>query len=309
MFVNAQFVDKAGKPIAGAEVDIWHSSTEGFYENQDPVQADMNLRGKFTTDKDGRIAFRSIKPAGYPIPIDGPTGDLLRAQGRHNMRPAHLHFLVTKDGFKTLISQIYVQDDKFIDTDVQFGVTAPLIGNYVRHENEPAPAADVKGPWYSLDYTFTMEPGTTKLPRPPITGKAKGERPTNSAFGVGRSASYRTAACTDAARLPEQDRALFRGADAARVRIDLLRLGIGALDRRPRLDRVEPALHVREVLDLLVLALVRSRPRDSSPCRRSNTRPRDRGGRRAACSARRRAGSPRCGSGRSRRGSSRPRSC
>ena len=159
MFVNAQFVDKAGKPIAGAEVDIWHSSTEGFYENQDPVQADMNLRGKFTTDKDGRIAFRSIKPAGYPIPIDGPTGDLLRAQGRHNMRPAHLHFLTTKDGFKTLISQIYVQDDKFIDTDVQFGVTRKLIGNYVRHENEPAPAADVKGAWYSLDYTFTMERG------------------------------------------------------------------------------------------------------------------------------------------------------
>jgi catechol 1,2-dioxygenase len=169
--------DRAGKPIAGAEVDIWQSSTEGLYENQDVHQADMNLRGKFVTDQNGRIAFRSIKPAGYPIPIDGPTGDLLRAQGRHNMRPAHLHFLTTKDGFKTLISQIYVQDDKFIDSDVQFGVTRKLIGNYVRHENEPAPAADVKGPWYSLDYTFTMEPGPTKLPRAPITGKAQGERP------------------------------------------------------------------------------------------------------------------------------------
>ena len=98
----------AGRPIAGAEVDIWHSSPEGFYENQDPVQADMNLRGKFTTDSDGHIAFRSVKPAGYPIPIDGPVGELLRAQGRHNMRPAHLHFLASKDGFKTLISQIYV---------------------------------------------------------------------------------------------------------------------------------------------------------------------------------------------------------
>jgi catechol 1,2-dioxygenase len=177
LFVNARFVDQDGKPVAGAEVDIWHSSTEGFYENQDPVQADMNLRGKFTTDQDGRIAFRSIKPAGYPIPIDGPTGDLLRAQGRHNMRPAHLHFLATKDGFKTLISQIYVQDDKNIDTDVQFGVTRRLIGNYVRHENEAAPAPDVKGPWYSLDYTFKMEPGPTNLPRAPITGKAQGERP------------------------------------------------------------------------------------------------------------------------------------
>jgi hydroxyquinol 1,2-dioxygenase len=177
LFVNAWFKDRAGKPIADAEVDVWHSSTEGFYENQDPVQADMNLRGKFTTDAQGRISFRSIKPAGYPIPIDGPTGDLLRAQGRHNMRPAHLHFLAAKDGFKTLISQIYVQDDKFLDSDVQFGVTRRLVGNYLRHENEKPPAADVTGPWYSLDYTFVMEGGVTKLPRPPITGKAKGERP------------------------------------------------------------------------------------------------------------------------------------
>ena len=156
---------------------MWHSSTEGFYENQDPVQADMNLRGKFTTDQDGRIAFRSVKPAGYPIPIDGPVGELLRAQGRHNMRPAHLHFLAVKDGFKTLISQLYVPDDKFIDTDVQFGVTRHLIGDYVRHESEPAPAADVTGPWYSLDYTFVMEAGTSRLPRAPISGKARGERP------------------------------------------------------------------------------------------------------------------------------------
>src|SRR3954467_12342208 len=177
MFVNAWFKDRAGKPVVGAEVDIWHSSPEGFYENQDPVQADMNLRGKFTTDQDGHISFRSVKPAGYPIPVDGPTGDLLRAQGRHNMRPAHLHFLAIKDGFKTLISQIYVQDDKFLETDVQFGVTRHLIGNYVRHENEKAPAPDVAGPWYSLAHTFLMEAGRPKLPRPPITGKARGERP------------------------------------------------------------------------------------------------------------------------------------
>ena len=177
LFVNALFKDRAGRPLAGVEVDIWHSSTEGFYENQDPVQADMNLRGKFVTDADGRISFRSIKPAGYPIPIDGPTGDLLRAQGRHNMRPAHLHFLAAKDGFKTLISQIYVQDDKFLETDVQFGVTRRLVGNYVRHETDKPPAPDVNGPWYSLDHTFVMEAGATRLPRPPITGKARGERP------------------------------------------------------------------------------------------------------------------------------------
>src|SRR6185437_2451126 len=107
MFVYAVVKDRAGKPVAGARVDIWQSSPEGLYENQDPTQAEMNLRGVFTTDPEGRFSFRSVKPAGYPIPIDGPVGDMLRAQGRHNMRPAHLHFLAYKDGFKTLISQIY----------------------------------------------------------------------------------------------------------------------------------------------------------------------------------------------------------
>jgi hydroxyquinol 1,2-dioxygenase len=177
LFVKAWFRDRAGNPIKCAEVDIWQSSTEGFYENQDPGQADMNLRGKFFTDENGHIAFQSIKPAGYPIPVGGPTGELLRAQGRHNMRPAHLHFLGSKDGFKTLISQIYVADDKNIDSDVQFGVTRHLIGNFVKHEG-PAPGANGTGTWYSLDHNFVMDAGPSKLPRAPITGKAQGERPT-----------------------------------------------------------------------------------------------------------------------------------
>jgi hydroxyquinol 1,2-dioxygenase len=177
LFVTASVRDPLGNPVAGAEVDVWHSSTEGFYEHQDPGQADMNLRGKFTTDERGLIGFRSIKPAGYPIPVDGPVGDLLRAQGRHNMRPAHIHFLIYKPGFKTHISQVYVNDDKYLETDVQFGVTKALVGNYIRHEKGSPPAPDVQGPWYSLDHTFVIEPGEATLPRPPISGKASGEKP------------------------------------------------------------------------------------------------------------------------------------
>ncbi len=177
LFVDAWFRDRAGQAVVGAEVDVWHSSPEGFYENQDPVQSDMNLRGKFITDAGGHISFRSVKPAGYPIPVDGPVGDLLRAQRRHNMRPAHLHFLAYKEGFKTLISQLYAPDDKYIDNDVQFGVTRHLIGNYVRHDVPHPQASEVKSPWYSLEHTFVMEPGTARLPKPPISGKASGERP------------------------------------------------------------------------------------------------------------------------------------
>ena len=177
LFVDARVKDTRGRAVPGAEVDVWHSSTEGFYENQDPGQADMNLRGKFTADAEGRVQFRTIKPAGYPIPVDGPVGDLVRAQYRHNMRPAHLHFMITKPGYKTHISQVYVNDDPNLETDVQFGVTRALIGDYVRHVDEPAPAPDVEGDWYSLDFTFTIQPGEARLPRPPITGKAEGARP------------------------------------------------------------------------------------------------------------------------------------
>lgn len=177
IFVQAWVHDREGRPVADAEVDVWHTSAEGFYENQDPGQANMNLRGKFTTDENGHIAFRSVKPAGYPIPIGGPVGELLRAQGRHNMRPAHIHFMIYKPGYKTQFSQVYSSDDPNLDTDVQFGVTRALVGEYVLHENQPAPYGDVQGPWYSLDYHFTIEPGQATLPKPPITGKAEGPRP------------------------------------------------------------------------------------------------------------------------------------
>ena len=167
--VDVRVTDREGRPVAGAEVDVWHSSPEGLYENQDPAQAEMNLRGRFLTDDTGRFHFRSVKPAGYPIPIDGPVGDLVRATRRHNYRPAHLHFMIYKPGFKTMISQIYSPDDPHIDSDVQFGVTRALIGDYVRHEEASEP--NVQAPWYSLDQRFVLEPGEARRPMAPIRAK------------------------------------------------------------------------------------------------------------------------------------------
>ena len=171
LVVRVSIEDGRGRPVAGAEIDVWHSSPEGLYENQDPAQAEMNLRGRFISDQAGRFDFRSVKPAGYPIPVDGPVGQLVRATRRHNYRPAHLHFMVYKPGFKTLISQIYVSDDAHIDTDVQFGVTRALIGDYVRHD-EPALQFGFAAPWYSLDQRFVLEPGDATRPIAPIRGKA-----------------------------------------------------------------------------------------------------------------------------------------
>lgn len=168
LFVDGRVVDRAGAPIAGAEVDVWHASPVGLYENQDPEQAEMNLRGKLTTDADGHFRFRSVKMVGYPIPTGTVVGRMLRAQGRHPYRPAHLHALIVKPGFKALISQVYDPSDPHIDDDVQFGVTKALLGDFVRHDAPHPEAGDVGVPWYSLSHTYVMEPGEAVLPQPPI---------------------------------------------------------------------------------------------------------------------------------------------
>jgi protocatechuate 3,4-dioxygenase beta subunit len=155
--------DVDGKPVQGAVVDVWHSSPVGLYENQDPTQAEMNLRGKFTTGADGSFSFVSVKPAGYPVPTDGPNGALLAAQKRHNMRPAHVHFLVHKPGYKTIASQVYDPTDPHLETDSQFGVTRALIGDYVKSGQDE----------YTLEFTFVIEPGDSVRPRAPITEKTK----------------------------------------------------------------------------------------------------------------------------------------
>ncbi len=117
LYFRGSVRDLDGRAIAGAGVDVWHPSPVGLYENQDATQAEMNLRGRFTTDANGAFSFRSVKPSGYPVPTDGPTGALLRAQKRHNFRPAHLHFLIHKPGFKTIASQVYDPSDPHLATD------------------------------------------------------------------------------------------------------------------------------------------------------------------------------------------------
>src|SRR5438067_5406931 len=160
LFFRGRVTDMDAKPLAGTDVHVWQSSPAGLYENQDATQAEMNLRGIFTTLADGSFSFRSVKPAGYPVPIDGPTGALLGAQKRHNMRPAHVHFLIHKPGYKTIASQVYDPEDPHLETDSQFGVTRALIGNFVE-------TAD----GYRLEFAFRLEPGEATLPKAPITHK------------------------------------------------------------------------------------------------------------------------------------------
>lgn len=151
--------DDKGRPVADATIDVWQASPVGLYENQDPAQEDMNLRGRFQTDAEGRFHFRSVRPAGYPVPTDGPCGDLLRAQLRHPNRPAHLHFMVSKPGHKVLVTQVFADDDENLESDPVFGVTRRLIGRFEpQHGGQSA----------TLQYDFVLEPGEMKFPRAPI---------------------------------------------------------------------------------------------------------------------------------------------
>ena len=156
--VHGRVTDTAGKPVDGATVDVWQASPVGLYENQDPAQPDHNLRGRFESDADGRFHFRSVRPAGYPVPTDGPCGELLRAQDRHPYRPAHIHFMFSKEGYKTLVTQVFADDDNAIAADVVFGVTPALSGNFERR-----PDGSVR-----LEYAFVMQPGTRRIPKAPL---------------------------------------------------------------------------------------------------------------------------------------------
>lgn len=168
---TGRVTDTDGTPIEGATLDVWQASPVGLYENQDETQGDFNLRGKFTTDADGRFHFTSVKPAGYPVPTDGPVGDLLRAQKRSPMRPAHIHFIVSAPGYKTLVTQIFADNHEALTNDVVFGAKQQIVGRFIRHDSPDPEFPRFRAPFYTCDYRFKLVPGESTLPTPPISGK------------------------------------------------------------------------------------------------------------------------------------------
>jgi catechol 1,2-dioxygenase len=161
LWVSGRVRDEQGRALAGAVVDVWQASPVGLYENQDQRQPDMNLRGRFRTDPQGRFDFRSVRPAGYPVPVDGPCGELLRGQNRRPFRPAHLHFMVSHPGYEVLVTQVFADDDEHLETDVTFSVVESLVGRFA-----PVEKANERG--FALHYDFVLRPGELRLPTPPI---------------------------------------------------------------------------------------------------------------------------------------------
>ncbi|MBO0705504.1 MAG: 6-chlorohydroxyquinol-1,2-dioxygenase [Candidatus Dormibacteraeota bacterium] len=161
LLVQGRVVDLEGKPVAGALLDVWQNATNRLYAVQDPNQDPNNLRGKFSTRDDGSFEFRTIKPVPYPIPDDGPVGDMLRITGRHPWRAAHIHVVVSAPGYKTLTTHIFDRDSDYLDSDAVFGVRDSLIVDF---------AKDPSGDGLLAQFDITLEPEAEKAAAP--AGKA-----------------------------------------------------------------------------------------------------------------------------------------
>ena len=148
---EGRVLDLDGRPIAGAKIDVWCDNEDGFYDVQQPdVQPKWNNRGVFLTGPDGRYSFVGIKPVSYPIPDDGPVGQMLAALGRHPFRPAHMHYLVTAPGFEKLVTHTFVGGDPYLDSDTVFGVKKSLIA--------PFEAVEGGGTRWRSPFDFVLTP-------------------------------------------------------------------------------------------------------------------------------------------------------
>jgi protocatechuate 3,4-dioxygenase beta subunit len=175
MFVQSRVTDLNGKPLAGVPVDVWHADDDGFYDSQKPSYATQgpSSRARFVTDADGKFFFRTILPCSYPIPTDGPVGEMILQTRRHPMRPAHVHFLVNAPGYEPLITHVFIDGDKYLDTDVVFGVKDELVAKIEKRSDPKMPdGKPASAPWHLMTYEFHMKPGDGAAPKP-MAAKAK----------------------------------------------------------------------------------------------------------------------------------------
>jgi hydroxyquinol 1,2-dioxygenase len=158
LYLSGTVSSADGLPLADAIVDVWHSDSEGFYDLQKLDQhPNFAGRGRFHTDTRGRFHLWTIRPTAYPIPHDGPVGRMLQAQGRHPYRPEHVHFLITANGHRKLVTHLFAAGDQYLDSDVVFGVKNSLVREYAQHSGGTAPDGQVmEGKWYSLHHDFRL---------------------------------------------------------------------------------------------------------------------------------------------------------
>ena len=153
--------DTDGNAIPGAEIDIWQTAPNGLYASQDEDQDTFSFHGLMTVGDDGRYAFTTVKPVEYTVPSDGPVGDILRACGRHPWRPSHLHYIVKAPGYRTLVTEVFPDDDPYLDQDTVFGVRDDLVMTYYEKPASAFPdgmalSGKVDVPFLSVEFDVVL---------------------------------------------------------------------------------------------------------------------------------------------------------
>jgi hydroxyquinol 1,2-dioxygenase len=158
-FYSGRVLSTDGRPLANALLDIWSGDGEGNYDMQIPGESGMKGRGRIRTDAEGRYWFRSIRPTFYPVPTDGPVGQMLRKMGRHPYRPGHLHLMVSAPGHQPVTTHLFVADSQYLDSDAVFGMKESLVAKFERHAAGPAPDGEqLDTPFYTVSYDFRLRP-------------------------------------------------------------------------------------------------------------------------------------------------------
>jgi protocatechuate 3,4-dioxygenase beta subunit len=159
--VTGRVLDVSGEPLPGASVDVWQANAEGFYDVQQPgQQPEANLRGLFTADDAGEFWFRTIVPCHYPIPDDGPVGELLAATARHPFRPAHVHFMVSAAGHRPVTTHLFVDGSPYLDSDAVFGVKDSLVREFAEvDDRDRAARLGIPNPYRTVDFEVRLQPG------------------------------------------------------------------------------------------------------------------------------------------------------
>jgi protocatechuate 3,4-dioxygenase beta subunit len=164
--VAGRVLDLEGRPIAGALLDVWQAQSSGLYDSQDAALDELHMRGKFQTDAEGRFLVRTVRPVNYPIPSDGPVGAMLGATGRHPWRPAHIHFVVSAEGYEPVTTHIFDSTDEYLGSDAVFAVKDSLICNFARRETADADARrlGIEPPYYLAQFDFRLKPASAGGP-------------------------------------------------------------------------------------------------------------------------------------------------
>ncbi|HKZ15633.1 MAG TPA: dioxygenase [Solirubrobacterales bacterium] len=159
-WVHGRVFSTDGRPLAGAELDVWQNGDNELYAVQDPKAPDDHLRGRFVTDVDGAYGFVAVRPTPYPIPYDGPVGAMLEATNRHPWRPAHIHMIVRAPGHASVTTHIFDRDSEYLDSDAVFAVKPSLLRRFDRRAADDAdrPLGIDPGPWWTLESDFVLAP-------------------------------------------------------------------------------------------------------------------------------------------------------